>query len=535
MSLLEFGQRRISVLFAACFFSVLALSVAFSSVIIYRLAHLQARASVLYDRSLLISQAGQTMLADVSRMNNVILEAILAPEAGTPEEVPATLQALDTGLRRELSVVVADVDDFRAAEKDITRQLDVWHATHARIIDHILHNRHDQALALGMGANIQLYHQLDMSMAALEHNARARTTALANDAVSGANQGIREAWWTLGVLALFNVLCGVTVFRRISRIMTDDSRLVTRLQDNEQRLKMALSAGNQGTWDLDIATGKLTFDSEWARLLDYQDEHDRPATMDQWADKIHSEDRDRVVREMHEHIVGHTPEYRAEYRIHNKGGKLRWVAGFGKAMDRNDNGIATRVVGITQDITQRKYAEKEIWNLAHSDLLTGLPNRVLLYDRLNQMIAYARRHGQMFALFFLDLDGFKQVNDEWGHDIGDKLLQEVAGRLGGAVRREDTVARVGGDEFIFLLSGIHAPEDAATIADNVLTVLRKEFMIDDHPCHIGGSIGIALFPHDSDDMDTLVSHADDAMYQAKAKGKNSYQFYQPSADPSPAA
>jgi diguanylate cyclase (GGDEF)-like protein len=150
-----------------------------------------------------------------------------------------------------------------------------------------------------------------------------------------------------------------------------------------------------------------------------------------------------------------------------------------------------------------------------------------LYDRLNQMLAYAKRHGKMFALLFLDLDGFKAVNDRFGHDIGDQLLREVAGRLGAAIRSEDTLARVGGDEFIFLLSAIHAREDAAIVSDKILALLREDFVINGSVCKIGGSIGVAIFPDHSETMDALVSCADDAMYQAKAKGKNAFQFFQP--------
>lgn len=514
-------------LFAAVLFFIVTLSVVFSSAVFYRLSHLQRSAQALNNQSLAVSLAGQAMLADLSRMHDLMLQTILAPHASTPGQVSTTLQALDGDLRHDVAVVSAESAEFQGARDAVTRQLDGWHATHGRILDLIRNNRMNQALALGMNSGVHGYSMLDASMGALAQQVRAHAAALAEAAAGKEDEAVREAWWMLGALALFNALCGVVVIRRIRVILKDDARLVARLHEDEQRLKMALSGGNQGTWDLDVTTGKLNFDAQWGNLLSYQDKRDRPASMEQWAARIFGEDRERVLKAMQDHIEGRVPEYRAEYRMRSGDGELRWVAGRGKAMQRDANGKATRVVGITQDITQRKLSEQKIWNLAHTDLLTGLPNRVLLYDRLTQMLAYAKRRGKMFALLFLDLDGFKAVNDQFGHDVGDQLLQEVAGRLSAAIRSEDTLARVGGDEFIFLLSTIHAREDAAIVSDKILALLRQDFVIDDHVCRIGGSIGVAVFPDHSDTMDALVSCADDAMYQAKAKGKNNFQFFEP--------
>jgi diguanylate cyclase (GGDEF)-like protein/PAS domain S-box-containing protein len=526
MNLLITGQRKISYLFAACFLFILVLSIGFSSAVIYRLAHLQSTARALYDRSLAISQAEQSMQGDVSRMHDLMLRTLVAPDMHELPEVEASLQQLDASLRQDLAAITTGSGEFVSTRDELGRQLDAWHTTHAQLLDLLRQNRRQEALALGMSGGIATYGQLDSSMAASVQKIRLRTAALADAAARSTDEAIREAWWMLGVLAFLNAVCAVGVLRRISLIMKDDAGLVARLHEDEQRLKMALSGGNQGTWDLDATTGKLNFDAQWGNLLGYVDKRDRPATVDQWVAKIFGEDRERVLNAITDHIEGRSPEYRAEYRIRDASGELRWIAGHGKAMLRDSHGRATRVVGITQDITQRKLSEQEIWHLAHTDILTGLPNRVLLYDRLTQMVAYARRHDQMFALFFLDLDGFKEVNDKHGHDIGDKLLQEVAARLGDVIRGEDTMARVGGDEFIFILSGIRTRDDAATAAEKILGLLRDEFIVNGCRCHIGGSLGIALFPEDSEDMDTLVSHADDAMYDAKAKGKNNCQFYQ---------
>lgn len=179
----------------------------------------------------------------------------------------------------------------------------------------------------------------------------------------------------------------------------------------------------------------------------------------------------------------------------------------------------------TRDITKRKLAEEKIVYLAHFDALTNLPNRTLFYDRLEQAIAQAQRYKQKLAILFLDLDGFKQVNDNFGHHIGDGLLKAVAERLNENARHMDTVARVGGDEFVFILNDVGHADNAATVAKKVVESLARPFAIQETICSIGGSIGISIFPDDTDSMETLVKQADDAMYLAKNKGKNNHQFF----------
>jgi diguanylate cyclase (GGDEF)-like protein len=175
-------------------------------------------------------------------------------------------------------------------------------------------------------------------------------------------------------------------------------------------------------------------------------------------------------------------------------------------------------------VIQRKRAEEQLEQLAHSDSLTGLPNRSLFYDRLEQVLALARRQKQKFAVLFLDLDHFKEVNDMLGHDAGDTLLQEAATRLLGCVRREDTVARVGGDEFTIILMETRESAGAELVAKKILKTLARSFNISGHECHIGTSIGIAMYPVDGEDAEMLVRNSDAAMYQAK-QIHNAYRFY----------
>ena len=178
-----------------------------------------------------------------------------------------------------------------------------------------------------------------------------------------------------------------------------------------------------------------------------------------------------------------------------------------------------------RDITERKQAEEELRHLAHHDGLTGLPNRRSLIDRLTMTLAQRRRKEQMVGLLFLDLDRFKVVNETAGHAAGDSLLREVAGHLRSAVREGDSVARMGGDEFTILLPEIARPEDAARIAERALAAVRRQWLVDGHEFSVTTSIGIALWPQDGDDVDTLLRNADTALYRAKDAGRDRIEFY----------
>lgn len=180
---------------------------------------------------------------------------------------------------------------------------------------------------------------------------------------------------------------------------------------------------------------------------------------------------------------------------------------------------------VIRDISGRRTAEQRIAQLAHFDMLTKLPNRTLFYDRLDQAVARARRYQQKFAVLFMDLDGFKQVNDAFGHHVGDSLLKMVAERLTESARDMDTVARVGGDEFIFILNNIDHADNAVLVAKKILESMSHPFVIKANTCSIGCSIGISIFPDDTDVTETLVKMADDAMYLAKKGGRNNYEFY----------
>lgn len=182
--------------------------------------------------------------------------------------------------------------------------------------------------------------------------------------------------------------------------------------------------------------------------------------------------------------------------------------------------------GVARDVTERKIAEDTISFQAYHDLLTKLPNRALLNDRLSLAISQAKRDDDILAVMFLDLDRFKNINDSLGHMIGDELLQQVSIRLKDCIREGDTLARFGGDEFTLMLPKLHnGRDDASKLAEKITNTLKQPFIVDGHELYVSASIGIALYPQDGNNIDNLIKHADVAMYHVKGQGKNGYQFY----------
>jgi diguanylate cyclase (GGDEF)-like protein/PAS domain S-box-containing protein len=215
--------------------------------------------------------------------------------------------------------------------------------------------------------------------------------------------------------------------------------------------------------------------------------------------------------------------WHGEFLNKKKGGELFWEHAT-IAPIWNAHGELTNFIAIKEDISERKMLQEKLDHMAHHDELTGLPNRALFFDRIGQALAHAKRNDTGFALMFLDLDGFKDINDTYGHDSGDLLLQETARRLAGCVRDSDTVARMGGDEFAIMLLDVAVPGRIPQVADKMLTLLAAPFLLKGTECRVGASIGISIFPQDGDAVDTLMNMADMAMYRVKQGTKNNYAF-----------
>jgi diguanylate cyclase (GGDEF)-like protein/PAS domain S-box-containing protein len=196
----------------------------------------------------------------------------------------------------------------------------------------------------------------------------------------------------------------------------------------------------------------------------------------------------------------------------------------------DSDGKITHFVAIKHDITARKQLEARLDYMAHFDVLTGVPNRQLLFDRLGQSLAMARRCKQQFAVLFIDLDGFKAINDSYGHEAGDTVLRSVAQRLNATLRDSDTVARVGGDEFAVLLNNLQSPDNLGPIIDKLIEVIFQPIEVDAQPCRVGASIGVSLYPDHGHEAEILLSRADSAMYQSKRNGKNRWNLFLPEAN-----
>jgi diguanylate cyclase (GGDEF)-like protein/PAS domain S-box-containing protein len=224
--------------------------------------------------------------------------------------------------------------------------------------------------------------------------------------------------------------------------------------------------------------------------------------------------------------VARTMSVRSNYiLVERSGSEIPIEASVAPIRDRQ--GQAAGAVFVFRDVSAAQAMALQMIHSAHHDFLTGLPNRVLLNDRVKQAIAVAARHSRRVAMFFLDLDGFKHINDSLGHPVGDTLLQSVAGRLVECVRNADTVSRQGGDEFVVLLSEMDRLEDAAVMARRMLQAVAKVHVLEQHDLHVSASIGVSVFPEDGLDTDTLIKNADTAMYQAKEQGRQSYRFFTP--------
>jgi diguanylate cyclase (GGDEF)-like protein len=222
-------------------------------------------------------------------------------------------------------------------------------------------------------------------------------------------------------------------------------------------------------------------------------------------------------------------DFTLQYRLIDAEGEMCWVET--RLWSRFDeNGRVSHYQGVLLDVTDRKKAEEAVHKLAYYDTLTGLPNRTLLLDRLKQTLAQAKRDNRYVALLFLDLDGFKEVNDLRGHAFGDLFLKAVGQRLDSCLRKNDTLARFGGDEFVVLLPGVAETPEVRSVAIKILEAMNQPFTLESEMVKVTTSMGIAIFPLDGNDSGTLLKRADIAMYTAKGRGRNNFCFFDSGMD-----
>ncbi len=304
-----------------------------------------------------------------------------------------------------------------------------------------------------------------------------------------------------------------------------------RLEKSEERLRLILHGSTDALWDWDLVSGETYYSERWWDMLGYSP-GEFPIGSQGWRDLIHPADRDDVTAFLAELLAGPRHTYTLEFRLRHRQGHDVPVLVRGIVL-RDASGRAIRLSGTNTDLTERKQAERRIYELAYFDPLTGLPNRRFLIEELDKTLARATRSGQYGALLFIDLDNFKLLNDTMGHDVGDMLLRQVAHRLRQALRDSDQLARLGGDEFVVVLESLGAtPAETTPHADHVarkiLSLLGQPYDLPGNPSARTPSIGIALFDGSDSSIDALLRQADLAMYRAKADGRNTARFFDPS-------
>ena len=332
-------------------------------------------------------------------------------------------------------------------------------------------------------------------------------------------------YWSYPQVQDGQVVGAVVTFLDIS----DRRRMEAALAAEKLRLDYILEGTNVGTWEWNVQTGETVFNERWAGMLGYTLAELEPISIATWERFAHPDDMAASGELLEKHFRGELAYYECEARLRHKNGSWIWVLDRGKVATWTADGKPLLMSGTHQEITARKLAEEMISHMANHDSLTDLPSLRLARDRIDVTISAARRNRTLAAVLFIDLDGFKAVNDSLGHDAGDCVLREAAARLRECSREIDTVARIGGDEFLIVLGELNSAADAALVAERVIKSMAQPFICNGQSANLGASIGIALFPDHAQDGTELVKQADAAMYSVKKSSKNGYAYAAASA------
>jgi diguanylate cyclase (GGDEF)-like protein/PAS domain S-box-containing protein len=336
------------------------------------------------------------------------------------------------------------------------------------------------------------------------------------------------------------------LYAQAQQELLERGKMEQALRQSEERYALAIRGANEGLWDWDLKSGQVYYSPRWKAMLGYTDAEIGSAPTE-WFERVHPEDREPLKQAVHAHIQGQIPYFEHEHRMQHKAGHFLWMLSRGQAF-WDISGQPTRMAGSQTDITKRKQVEQRLQHDAYHDLLTGLPNRALLMERLRQAMEHAHRDPQhRYAVLFLDLDRFKDVNDSLGHVIGDKLLVATARLLEKGLRSVDMVARLGGDEFVILLDGIGGLSDATRLADRIQQTLTSSLQVPGpqalgsgklttaelitqkptHTIYTTVSTGIVLSAPGYTDPEDVLRDADIALYRAKAQGRARYEVFEP--------
>lgn len=306
------------------------------------------------------------------------------------------------------------------------------------------------------------------------------------------------------------------------RLAISHSRIKKEMAKKEQHLVDAQRVSMLGSWDWDIENDSLYWTEQMFKIYGITDEVE--ATYKTFIDHIHPDDRSHVKLAI-QLALSNEKHYCTSFRIIRKDGEIRNVQAEGD-VTFDENGKAIRMIGTCQDISAIEKNQNELWYLAHHDPLTGLPNRNLLQDRLNQAVNRTNREQGVLAVMLIDLDHFKVINDTLGHDVGDMVLKETSTRLLNALRKDDTIARTGGDEFVVVASGMKDDDTFKILAEKLLKALEPDIEVGENKTvNLSASIGLAKYLGREGDPELLIKKADRAMYEAKRQGKNKWCLF----------
>lgn len=317
----------------------------------------------------------------------------------------------------------------------------------------------------------------------------------------------------------------------IATDITDVIESQKQVAKSENLLKEIISIAKEGIWDWNVETGEITNSPQWYTALRAPKEH-KCTYIDEALALLHPKDAQSAKSKIDAFLKGDTQNYFSEHRMVCFDGSEIWVQDRGKIIEYDQKGKPLRVVGAFTDISQQINHQQELEQIAHYDELTGLPNRLLYTKKLNKALLRAKSKGNYVAILYLDLDGFKPINDIYGHKTGDILLIKVSKKVSTLLNETDTIARLGGDEFSIILTELNDPSDAFTLLQRALDTLQEPIIIDETAHKITASIGVSFYSQKDADMDAdlLIRQADLAMYHAKQAGKNRYYIFDAAHD-----
>ena len=350
--------------------------------------------------------------------------------------------------------------------------------------------------------------------------------------------------WTsaaLGSVMLALIVALIGRERSLQKQLAEYRVLITSLTDGQnirqdgdaERFKRSQYFARIGTWDWDVDTDKLYWSDAIYGMFGFKIDEVTPSYA-LFCSCVHPDDRARV-RAGELRCLATGDNHDEEYRVVWPDGTIRWLRETGNVV-KNDHDATIKMMGVVRDITEEKASASYLQHLAHFDPLTGLPNRLVLEERLSEALEQARISATRVALVFVDLNGFKAINDHYGHAAGDRVLITTATRLKKILRSTDTVARIGGDEFVVILQGLpqgnSLQDEARSICQKIFVELSPPVTIGNDQRHIGTSLGVAVFPDHAPSMDRLIHIADLAMYEAKRSGNNQYRLGEQTMSPS---